>query len=123
MSDEATRAKEPVTSKGGRNLITMAGLALAITVVLVGISLWLYKVTGTAQLDLSRPGYEREDMTQDDNSTSDSGSFSVTGEVTAETFEEFEKLMDKKSKSVRSLDAFKKEPLSDTSLGISSVSN
>jgi hypothetical protein len=54
MNEEKPGEVNPV--RGGRNLKLLFGLAVAGTVIIVGVSLALYYTSGTYLLDLSRPG-------------------------------------------------------------------
>lgn len=69
----------------------------------------IYTQSGAAQLDLSRPGYKSvSNQVQVEDSTS---TFSASGPVDKETFEEFLKLYDEQSEKAKSVDAFNGDPL------------
>lgn len=96
--------------------LLMIGLAVLIALFLVGVGLALYATSGTAQLDLSRPGYQsvRQQVTQPDGFTGFSGS----GPLTKDTLNEFQAMYDEKANQIISVDSFSGEVMSDESLGI-----
>ncbi|MDR1969763.1 MAG: DUF2868 domain-containing protein [Candidatus Nomurabacteria bacterium] len=65
-------------------IIAVLGIALILT----SVSLWLYQVSGAANLDLSRPGYEkvRKDVQDDSDGTKP---FSPTGDLDNEAVLDF----------------------------------
>lgn len=108
------------SSNGAKNLVKLGFLAIGITLTLSFVSLWLYRTSGAAQLDLSRPGYI-SDETQtggDDLETDGKESFSAHGEISNDIVEEFEKLYGDVEKKVLGTEAFREEALGDEALGI-----
>jgi hypothetical protein len=89
--------------------------ALSTTVVVVGTALWLYKTSGAAQLDLSRPEYDglREQAKVEVNDE-----FDETGPIDRETLNEFLRLYEARSETINQIKAFSAEPLSDSTLGL-----
>ncbi len=87
---------------------------------MLGSSLWLYRTSGAAQLDLSRPGYqpETEEPPEENPEAVPDKTFSGTGSLNTEAIEEFLDLYDKKAKSITNVDAFSLDTLSNESLGI-----
>lgn len=98
-----------------RFIIFIAG-AIIISVALVAVSLSLYISSGTAQLDLSRPGLEKiRDQVQNDDSFE---GFSSNGSLDKDALTEFDSLYSKKLKEAESVDAFGNDVLSPGSLQI-----
>ncbi len=82
---------------------------IIISLVLVGVSLVIYNVSGAAQLDLSRPGYQSVSNQVEREDTSDI--YSPSGSVTIESIDEFIKLYDEQAKKTKAIDAFNGDPL------------
>lgn len=82
---------------------------VAISFVLVVISLIAYNVSGSAQLDLSRPGYQS--VSDQVNREDTIGQYSAFGQVNNQTIDEFIKLYDEQAKKTKSVDAFNGDPL------------
>ncbi len=97
-----------------RLLVLVVG-SITIALTLVSIALALYASGGTAQLDISRPGYK---SVQDKVEPTSFESFSPTGEVDEGVIDEFLDLYDKQTKRVNSTDAFSESALADNALGI-----
>ncbi len=97
-----------------RLLVLVAG-SITIALALVSVALALYASGGTAQLDISRPGYQ---SVQDKVQPASFESFPATGDVDEEIIDEFLDLYDKQTKRVNSTDAFSKSALTDNALGI-----
>lgn len=94
----------------------MVSGSVVIALFLVGVALALYASSGTAQLDLSRPGYQsvREQAATD----SSFNGFSASGELDQKAIEQFRKLYDERAKQATSVDSFGGDVLSDKSLSI-----
>jgi hypothetical protein len=89
--------------------LLLVGLTIIVSIILVSISMVIYNVSGSAQLDLSRPGYqsvsdqvERIDEIQD---------YSALGPVNKTTVGEFTKLYDAQAAKAKAVDAFNGDPL------------
>lgn len=93
-------------------------VSILTALVLVVISMSLYATSGTAQLDLSRPGYQSVQGKL--GSTDTFQGFPATGPVNNQTIEQFKNLYNKQVKPVEGDSPFGAEPLSDHSLGIDS---
>jgi cell division protein FtsL len=88
-------------------LLIIATVIISILMVSVGIV--MYNVSGTAQLDLSRPGYRSvSDQVDTENQITD---YSSSGPVTAETVKAFTTLYDKQAGKDSEVDAFNGDPL------------
>ena len=88
-------------------LLIIATIGLSLTMVV--ISLVAYNVSGTAQLDLSRPGYQsvRDQVERTDQTSG----FSGNGPVNTQVLEEFTQLFDEQAARAKAVDAFNGDPL------------
>ena len=101
---------------GKRNLIIMLSGCLVVASVLLMVSMHLYRASGAEQLDLSRPGYAREDVLN--IGVDDEKEFSATGTINRDTVKEFNELYKARMEAIMSVDAFSADTLSDEALGI-----
>ncbi len=98
--------------------------SLAVTAILLGVSLWMYNEFGTAQLDLSRPSLQeardqaKRDAEKAKNEAQMSG-FSGEGEINTTVLNEFEKLYSEKLNKLEG-DFFGEGALSDETLNLTS---
>lgn len=101
--------------KEHRFFFMIAG-SIAVSILLVFAALALYVSSGTAQLDLSRPGYAaiREQIKDDDEFRG----FSSEGELNKEALQQFDELYTQKLKDAQAVDAFGNDVLSPQSLQI-----
>lgn len=96
--------------------------SLAVTAILLGVSLWMYNEFGTAQLDLSRPSLQeardqaKRDAEKAKNEAQTSG-FSGEGEINTTVLNEFEKLYGEKLNKLEG-DFFGEGALSDKTLNL-----
>ena len=96
--------------------------SLAVTAILLGVSLWMYNEFGTAQLDLSRPSLQeardqaKRDAEKAKNEAQTSG-FSGEGEINTTVLNEFEKLYSEKLNKLEG-DFFGEGALSDETLNL-----
>lgn len=91
-----------------RFLILIIGTML-IAIVLVSISIVIYKVSGASQLDLSRPGYQSVSNKVD--RTDPVTDYSAFGPVNKDTVNDFTKLYDAQATKAKAVDAFNGDPL------------
>lgn len=84
-------------------------ITVIIAAVLTVVSMTLYSISGAAQLDLSRPGYQSVSDQVDTDTKIDS--YSASGSVNKETIEEFITLYDEQAKKATGVDAFNGDPL------------
>ena len=89
--------------------LVLVGATIIISFVLVVVSMTIYNVSGSAQLDLSRPGYisvsdqvERDDMID---------SYSAFGPINDDTVKEFTDLYDAQAVKAKAIEAFNGDPL------------
>lgn len=124
MSEEILYEKLKGEAKSGtfwmqhRFFLLVAG-AIVVALFLVGIALNQYHSSGTAQLDLSRPGYQsvRDQLDQ----SSGSSRFSADGPLNEAAFDEFRRLYDEQAKSAEATDSFTPEALEDRALELDRV--
>lgn len=92
---------------------TLIFLVIAISMVLVVISMNLYNSSGAAQVDLSLPGYKsiQKRASQDHSETT----FSASGTLDADAFAAFDKAYDRHIKRLEG-DTYDARPLSEESL-------
>lgn len=95
---------------GDRRFLILIILSIIASVALIMTSMMLYRHSGAAQLDLSRPGYKdiRDKITTKDDSFLD---FSTTGVVNSATINEFRLLYSQQAEKAKSVDAFGGDPL------------
>ena len=84
-------------------------IAVVISLVLTVISMIAYNASGTAQLDLSRPGYSSvSDKVDKANKITE---YSGSGPVNKDSINEFIKLYDTQAAKTKAVDAFNGDPL------------
>lgn len=91
-------------------------LAIAASLAMVVVSMALYNSSGTAQLDLSRPGYQS--VRGDVKEPTGFPTFPGTGPIDQKTLQDFEKTYDEQAKKVTSVDSFGGSVMSDQALSI-----
>lgn len=92
-------------------------LAIVAALLLTTISMTLYFVSGTAKLDLSRPGYESA-RTQIHRTDSSNQNFSSSGELDGAVIKDFLKKYDREAKDLQQYSSFNENILDDAQLGI-----
>lgn len=116
---------EPITHEEHRaykvaknRFVLMLLGAISVSLLLVILSMWLYNISGAAQVDLSRPGYQsvRDKVVKEETIGQ---SFSSTGPVDDTALKEFRTLFDTTASKIQSTDTFAGDQLSDKALGIS----
>jgi hypothetical protein len=112
MDDQSNTPIE-VTSDGNfwgeHRLAVLLGATLVVAIVLTVVSMVFYTMSGAAQLDLSRPGYQSVSGQVDTESQIDT--YSASGSVNKETIKEFITLYDKQAEKAKAVDAFNGDPL------------
>lgn len=115
MSEDHNLTAEVQISWYKTHLIVFIAGSIAIGIVLVVVSMFLYSSSGAAQLDLSRPGYK---AVQDKVERSDTfKSFPASGQIDSKSIAEFQKLYAEQVKNVTTVDVFNPNVLEDTALG------
>ena len=94
-------------------------VTVIISLILVSVSITMYNLNGTAQLDLSRPGYEGVN-TRLDEEVAQFQEYATSGEITSESLEEFRTLFSSQAANAQEIDSFSTDPLNPVSLGIES---
>lgn len=84
-------------------------ITVMIALVLTIISMLAYNASGTAQLDLSRPGYSSVSNKVD--RVDKISEYSAFGSIDADSINEFTKLYDEQSVKAKAVDAFSGDPL------------
>lgn len=94
--------------------------AIIIALVLTAVSIFLYIVTGTSKLDLSRPGYEgaREKVRQ---AEADEKTFGPSGPIDEDTLKTFLDEYKKQAQRLNGYDTFSPKILEDNQLGLDSA--
>ena len=100
---------------GKRRYLLLMIISLSIAFSLVIISMSLYIRSGTIQLDLSRPGYQRvSNQTDPDNISI--GSYPSSGALDTDALKIFEEVLNSQIKKAKSIDAFGGDPLDPNEL-------
>lgn len=84
-------------------------ITVLIALVLTVVSMIAYNASGTAQLDLSRPGYSSVSNKVD--KTNKITEYSSFGSVNKDSINEFTKLYDAQAVKAKAVDAFNGDPL------------
>ena len=106
---DATQTDDELTFWGQHRFMLLVGVTIIVAIILVVISLVIYNVSGSAQLDLSRPGYTS--VSGQVNRTDDIDSYNASGPVNKTTIDEFTKLYDAQAAKAKAVDAFNGDPL------------
>lgn len=96
-------------------------IAVLIALVLTVISMIAYGVSGTAQLDLSRPGYSS--VSDKVNKTDKITEYSSFGSIDKDSTNEFTKLYDAQATKAKAVDAFNGDPLNPETLEFGATAN
>lgn len=104
-----TASEEELTFWATHRFLLLIVATLVVSIILVSVSIVLYNVSGSAQLDLSRPGYKSvSDKVDRDNSVTE---YSAFGPVNKATLKEFTTIFDKQAQKAKAVDAFNGDPL------------
>lgn len=98
--------------------LILIGASIAVSLILVSISMTIYATSGASQLDLSRPGYQGV-TSQADDASSDSISYPSSGNLDAKAINSFRTIFDTQASSAKTVEAFSGDPLNPDTLGIS----
>lgn len=99
----------------------LVAAAVVISLISVTVSLAIYNLSGSAQLDLSRPGFQAVSDQVARTNTIDE--YSGSGDVTLESIDEFLKLYDEQAAKAKAVDAFNGDPLNPEVLEFSTVAS
>lgn len=105
----ALRPDDELTFWGRHRLSLLLILTVIIALSLTVVSITLYNISGAAQLDLSRPGYQSVSDQVDTETKIDS--YSAAGPVNKNTIREFMTLYDEQAEKAKAVDAFNGDPL------------
>jgi len=99
-----------------RRFALLLTFTILISPFLVGVALDLYETSGTAQLDLSRPGYVsvRQQAIESDGFNG----FSSSGSIDKTSIDQFRQLYEGQAAKATSVDSFSGNPMSDQALSI-----
>lgn len=117
-NQEPTEELGPQSFLSRHRFLFLIAATIVISIILVLISLEVYKASGAAQLDLSRPGY-RAVSSQTINTNQNFTDYSDIGPINKSTVTEFKKLYDKQVDSITQVDAFGGDPLNPDTLEFS----
>jgi hypothetical protein len=110
MADQINlQPDESMTFWDKHRLSLLLILTVIISLILTVISMVAYNVSGTAQLDLSRPGVSSVSNQVDKTDTIND--YSAFGPVSKESINEYTKQYDEQAKKAKSVDAFSGDPL------------
>lgn len=104
-----TTPEEELSFWAAHRFMLLIVATLIIATILVSISIMIYNVSGSAQLDLSRPGYQSvSDKVDRNDPVSD---YSAFGPVNKDTVNDFTTIYDQQAKKAKAVDAFNGDPL------------
>lgn len=116
--DDGITRDERVPSLLAEHRLTMLiSGSIIIALVFAAIGLMLYNTSGTAQLDLSRPGFEGVDKLVKEGQTN-LVEYPASGPINEETLTQFNRLYQTQLENVTSVDAFSGDPMAPDALGI-----
>ena len=112
MSDvetQATLEEDELTFWAKHRFMLLIVATIIIAIIMTSISIFMYNVSGTAQLDLSRPGFKS--VSDKVDMTSAIKDYSAFGAVNKTTVDEFTKIYDEQATKAKAVDAFNGDPL------------
>jgi hypothetical protein len=118
---ETAEVAEELSYWDQHRFLLLIALTIIVAIVLVSISLVIYNVSGSAQLDLSRPGYQSvsDKVDQDD----EIDEYDASGPVNTTTVNEFTTLYDAQAAKAKAIDAFNGDPLNPEVLEFGEAGN
>ncbi len=117
--EEQIQSVEELSFWDQHRFLLLIGITIAISMVLVSISMAIYDSSGAAQLDLSRPGY-RSVITSQSPRKDDFETYPQSGLVDASTVNDFQSIYAKQAANAKAIDAFGGDPLDPAVLGLTS---
>jgi len=104
-----TTTDETITFWDKHRISLLLILTVLIALTLTVVSMFAYNASGTAQVDLSRPGYlsVSDQVDREDKITE----YSSFGSVNKDSINEFIKLYDEQAAKAKAVDAFNGDPL------------
>jgi hypothetical protein len=117
MSEEPIIPNEQTHDRWAHHrFIALVAITIFIALFLVSVALALYASSGTAQLDLTRPGYQS--VREQAGRSTDFDAFSATGPLDKESIEQFRKLYDQQAEKATNVDSFSGVVMDESSLSI-----
>ena len=117
----ANNPEEQVVAKkshGKGAFFVMVGAAVAVSLMLVVVAMYLYNMSGAAQLDLSLPGLQEERVRAQQAKRYDD--FAPTGALDSSALKQFDELYTHQQADIQQdTSKFDTKPLDDDQLGIS----
>lgn len=110
MDNQNSTPEENLSFWDQHRFLLLIALTIIISLILVTVSLVLYSISGAAQLDLSRPGYQSV-VSEAESNDPVSTSYSAVGAINRDTIKEFQDLYNPQVESVTTVDAFGGDPL------------
>lgn len=118
MSSTLNQQEEMAVSKWSQHrIVILVAITIVISLVLVVVGMVLYNVSGTAQLDLSRPGYEGV-STHIDEDVQSFREYSAAGPIDADSLDEFRQLFTTQAENAKAIEPFSGDPMAPNALGI-----
>lgn len=120
MNHEELRVEATKMSSWAQHrFLMLVGLTIVIALAIVVVAMMLYNSSGTAQLDLSRPGYVsvREQV----QSSNDFKGFSPTGPIDKAALDEFRGLYNTQAEQAVVVDSFGGKVMSDKTLSLDDI--
>lgn len=114
-------AEEELSFWDQHRFMLLIAATIFIALVLVVISLVIYNVSGSAQLDLSRPGYQG--VSDQVDKTDPIDDYPASGPVNKTTVDEFTELYDAQAAKAKAVDAFNGDPLNPEVLEFGAPAN
>lgn len=89
-------------------------VALAVSLIMTSVSIWIYNSSDVSRLDISRPGYEkaRESVIKGDETLQ----FGATGTLDSNAMKDFQQLFDERREKLDAIGSFDGEIQSDGQL-------
>lgn len=113
--EETTRVKK---FHGKNAFFIMVGMSVAASLALVVVAMYLYNMSGAAQLDLSLPGLQEERTRAQQTKRYDD--FAATGKLDNSALKQFDELYTHQQADIKhDTSGFDTRPLGDDQLGIS----
>lgn len=115
VPNKVTESMDRIPAKW--QFVVFLGATLVITIALTILAYSLYLISGTAQLDLSRPGYKQA-LSEVSPSDNDNYDFSATGALDRKALDEFKNKYDTLIGKTKGYSAFDPGALSDEQLNL-----
>ena len=121
MAEQIEEEEKNLSFLQQHRFLFLIAATIVIAIILVSISLYIYKASGAAQLDLSRPGYTQV-SSETVNNDSGFADYPELGTVNADSITQFKTLYDQQAQTISSSDAFGGDPLDPDTLEFNQTS-